>query len=460
MTEDLPQRSPLAQRLYQRSLESAGVINLRPSSIDRTQATIHRMVQRELLPSQIESHYQTAGVKSSLELPRRARVETLDRVAPSLETSLLSPLLQRSPASMSSDPIAPLPSWNTAPAATISLPSSTTLNTFRVSRKPTSASIAIPAINNSTTAQASTIATVPESTMDRVPHPDTLSQGHRAETSLVMTKPSMPNSLDPTPPTDPHPASDRLSPQIDAPSVHSGDRLAPAVSSLSSGGDASTNPLPLLARFPVTKSTSTSADLGKSLATGDIQRVLVASSGILPSPTVPMNITPNSQPLVIAKFPVTRRSSGEQPLLQTQRLTSVAAPAVMIPSVQQTTVMIQPLAQRQFESEGSSIVRRQNMAESLAQTPVTGIDRSRNVGAAKLPLPLHTQVPVETIVRQTAAMGASISVPTTAIPPPPPPAERATSEAEPDLKKLTDRVSSLLTRQLVIERERRGIERW
>ena len=447
MTKDLHQLSPLAQRLHRRSLESAGVVNLHPSSIDRTSATIHRMVQRELLPSQIESRYQTAGVTSSLELPGRSRVETLDRVSPSLETSLRSPMLQRSADQMFNDPVVQMPRWNTSPGATVSIPSA---NTFRVSRRPTSEAVAIPAINMSTTADATTTATVPESTTAqervRVQHPrGTLSPGNGSETALLMAKPSVPNSIDTTPPTDNTTSvSDRLSAQIDASSAPSGDQLSPSVSSLLSISiDTSNNPLPLLARFPRTESSTTSADLGKSVATGDIPRVRVESGGILTSPTVPMAIAVNSQPLVTAKFPVTPRSTDVNTMLQAKGLTSVET-SLLLPSVQQKTVMIQPLSQRQFESGSSSILRRQTVPES--------VDHSL--------LPLHTQIPINTIVRQTEPMGESISVPTAAMPPPPPPIDQSATGIEPNLKQITDRVSRLLTQQLVVERERRGIQKW
>lgn len=443
MTQDLHQRSPLAQRLQRRSLESAGVINLHPSSIELTNTTIHRMVQRELLPNQIESRYQTAGVTSSLELPGRSRVETLGRLSPNMETSRLSPMLQRSASSMSNDPT-PIPIWNTSEEATIPLPSP---NKFRVSRKPTSESIPIPAVNKSTTANATT-ATVTESTTDRervrVQHPrDTLLPANGSETSLLMAKPLMPNSIDPTLPIDTTPVSDRLFRQIDAPSALSGDRVSRSISSLPSVSDTSNNPLPLLARFPVAESSSTSAtDLGKSVATEDIPRVRVESGGVLTSPTMP--ISENSQPLIIAKFPVTPKSIGENNMLQAKELTSVKTSSLTLPALQQTTVMIQPLSQRQFESQPNSILRRQTVPES--------VDRS--------PLPLHTQIPVNTIVRQTEPQARSISVPTTATPPPPPPADKSAAGVEPNLNQITDRVSRLLTRQLTIERERRGIHTW
>jgi hypothetical protein len=442
MTQDLHQLSPLAQRLQRRSLASAGVINLHPSSIDRTSTTIHRMVQRELLPSQIESRYQTAGVTSPLELPGRSRVETLDRLSPSMETSLRSPILQRSTSSMSNDPIAPMPIWNTSPEATISLPSP---NNFRVSRKPTSDAAAIPAINKSTTVDP-IITTVTESTTTqervRVQHPrDTILPTSGLETALLMAKPSMPNSIDSTP------ISDRLSPQIDASSTLYSDRVTPSSSSQPSISiDTSNNQLPLLARFPVTESTSTSVtDLGTSLATGDIPRVRVESGGMFSSPTVPMTIAANAQPLVIP------RSIGENTMLRTKRLTSVKTSSATLPSVQQTTVMIQPLSQRQFESESNSIVRRQNVSES--------VDRSQSFTSSES-LPLYTQLPINTIARQTEPMGESISVPTAAMPPPPPPVDKSATGVEPNLKQITDRVSRLLTRQLVVERERRGIQKW
>lgn len=443
MTQDLPQPSPLAQRFHQRSLASAGVINLHPSSIDRTNTTIHRMVQRELLPSQIESRYQTAGVISSLELPGRSRVETLDRVTPRMDTFLPSPILQRSTAVMSGDP-APMPSWTSSPAATISPPFT---NTFRVSRKPTSAAVAIPSTNTPTTIDP-IITTATESITAqgrvRVQHPrDTLSQSNGSETSLLMAKQSVSNSIDPTAPTDTTSISDRLSPQLDAPSALSGYRVSASVSSLPSVSDTSNNPLPLLARFPVTESTATStADLGKSAATGDIPRVRVERGGVLTSPTIP--ISENSQPLIIAKFPVTPKSIGENTMLQAKELTSVKTSSVTLPVVPQTTVMIQPLSQRQFEPEPNSILRRQTVPES--------VDRS--------PLPLHTQIPVNTIVRQTEPLATSISVPTPATPPPPPPADKSAAGVEPNLNQITDRVSRLLTRQLTIERERRGIHSW
>jgi len=445
MTQDLPQLSPLAQRLQQRSLASAGVINLHSSSIDRTNTMIHRMVQRELLPSQIESRYQTAGVTSSLELPGRSRVETLDRVAPQMDTFLPSPILQRSTAKMSSDP-APMPSWNSSPAATIAIPSA---NTFRVSRKPTSAAVAISSISHPTTADP-IATTVTESTTAqervRVQHPRDTLQSNGSETSLLMAKLSISSPIDPTSPTERTPVSDRLSPQIDASSALSGDQVAPSVGSLPSILiDTSNNSLPLLARFPVPESTTTSvADRGKSVATGDIPRVRVESGGILTSPTVPMTISANSQPLVIAKLPVMPRSISENTMLQTKGLTSVETPSVMIPSVKQTTVMIQPLSQRQFESEPSSILRRQIVPAS--------VDRSQ--------LPLHTQIPINTIVRQTEPMGESISVPTAAMPPPPPPNDKSATGLEPNLKQITDRVSRVLTQQLIVERERRGIQKW
>jgi hypothetical protein len=453
MTQDLPQLSPLAQHLHQRSLTSAGVINLHPSSIDRTNTTIHRMVQRELLPSQIESRYQTAGVTSSLELPGRARVETLDRVAPQMDTFLPSPMLQRSTAPMSSDS-APMPSWNTSPAATISPPSA---NTFRVSRKPASAAVAIPSISHPTTADqiATTVAestTVQERVRVQHPH-DTLLQRNGSEESLLMAKPSSPNSIDPTSPTDPTPISDRLSPQLDASSALSGDRVSPSVSSLPSISiDTSNNSLPLLARFPVAESTTTSvADRAKSVETVDIPRVRVESGGILTSPTVPMTISVNSQPLVIAKLPVMPRSIDKNIMLQAKGLTSVETPSVMIPAMKQTTVMVQPLFQRQLESGTSSIVRRQFASES--------IDRSQSFTSAES-LPLHTQIPINTIARQTESMGTSISMPTAAMPPPPPPSDKSATGVEPNLKQITDRVSRLLTQQLVVERERRGIQQW
>lgn len=452
MTQDLPQLSPLAQRLQQQSLASVGVINLHPSSIDHTNTTIHRMVQRELLPSQIESRYQTAGVTSSLELPGRARVETLDRVSPRMDAFLPSPMLQRSTASMFSDP-ASMPSWNTS-AATISPPSA---NTFRVSRKSTSSAVAIPSISHPTTADP-IATTVTESTTAqervRVQHPrDTLLQSNESEGSLLMAKPSRPNLIDPTAPIDRTPVSDRLSPQIDTSSSLSGDRVAPSVSSLPSISiDTSNNPLPLLARFPVAESTTTSAaDLGQSVATVDIPRVRVESSGTLPSPTVPMTISANSQPLVVAKFPVMPRSIDKNIMLQAKGLTSVETPSVMIPAMKQTMVMIQPLSQRQFESGSSLIVRKQFASES--------IDRSPSVTSANS-LPLHTQIPINTIVRQTEPSGESISIPTAAMPPPPPPTDRSATGIEPNLNQITDRVSRLLTRQLVVERERRGIHKW
>jgi hypothetical protein len=447
MTQDLPQLSPLAQRLQQRSLASAGVINLHPSSIDRTNTTIHRMVKRELLLSQIESRYQTVGVISSLELPGRTRVETLDRVSPRMDTFLPSPILQRSTSSISNDP-APMPSWNSSPAATISPPAA---NTFRVSRKPTSAAVAIPSISSPITVDpiATTVTeSIPIQERVRVQHPrDTRSQSNGSETSLLMAKPSISSPIDSTSPTDTTPIRDRLSPQINASSALSSNRVSPSGSPLPSVSiDTSNNQLPLLARFPVAESTSTSVtDLGTSLATGDIPRIRVESGGMFSSPTVPRTIVANAQPLVIP------RSIGESTMLQTKGLTSVKTSSVTLPSVQQTTVMIQPLSQRQFESEPNSIVRRQTVSES--------VDRSQRFTSTES-LPLYTQIPINTIVRQTEPMGESISVPISAIPSPPPPADRSTTGVEPNLQQITDRVSRLLTRQLVVERERRGIQKW
>jgi hypothetical protein len=445
MTQDLPQLSPLAQRLQQRSLASAGVINLHPSSIDRTNTTIHRMVQRELLPHQIESRYQTAGVISSLELTGRSRVETLDRVAPQMDTFLPSSILQRSPNLISGD-IALTPNWNTSPVATISPPST---NTFRVSRKPTSEVVAIPVVNKAIDINAATTATVTESTTSqeqmRVQHSsNTLLQADGSATSLLMAKPSISSPINSTSPTNTTPISDQLSPQIGAPSILPSDQVSPSVSSLPmpSISDTTNSQLTLLARFPIAENASTSAaDLGKSGATSDTPIVRVESGGILPSPTEPMTIAANSQPLVIAKFPIAPRSIGEKNILQTKGLTYVQTPAAMPPSLPQTTVMIQPLSQKQFESAGSSVLRRQPASESPSRL-----------------LPLHTRIPINTIVRQTEPMGESISVPTDAMPPPP--VNKSPTGLEPDLKQITDRVSRLLTQQLIVERERRGIQKW
>jgi hypothetical protein len=464
MTQDLPQPSPLAQRLQQRSLTSPGVINLKQWSIDRTQATIQRMVQRELLPSQIESHYQTAGVTSPMELPGRVRVETLDRVSPALDITSPPPTLQRATSSMFSDPVSPLPSWNTSPEPTI-LPSSS--GTFRVSRKPTSDTIFTPA-NVSAIGASSTPASVPVETVTkstaaqervRVQHPrDTLLQGD-VNAQLLMAKPSIANSLDPISPTAITPmSSERIVRQHDFPESLSSNRgslpagtLLPRISIETVS---SNPPLPLVARsqsvgsaeFPATSEdtpTPMAADTGKSVGMVDTPRVRVEIAETLRSPTVPMPIAENSQPLIIARLPAEPQSSSEKPLLQAKTIASVETPSPDTVPLSETMVRVQPLVQNNVGAEVSSVMRRQSASESISRS-----------------LPLYTQVPVNTIVRQTETMGGSISVPISATPSPPPPAPKSATEAEPDLKQMTDRVSRLLTRQLIVERERRGMQRW
>lgn len=480
--------SGLAQKLQRRVVESAGVINVRQLPTEQTRATIHRMVEREHLPSQIESRYRTVGLVSPLELPGRSRVETLDQGTSALVTPTLPTTLQRAGLpTLDRAPMSPMPRWESAPSAAIAPPPT---QTFRVSRNLASDAISPPIPSpeigeSSPAAMPSNVAepafSNPESIgiAERVrvqrPSAATLMRREEAEMPLVMTEPrgqatterSTPGSIaSPAPTETASTASASLHRSPDSPEPSAQPSASPTRVVISQSVTSATSaPFPLvIARSPTAPSveeTAPTSEVKPSEGAAEMPRVQAKFGDRTRSPTDSTPSATHSQPLVIARF-TTSAAVPENARLQTKRSTMVDAgstetsPTVRIAppasenasptALPPTTVMIQPLAQSSESggNSGSSVLRRHPAPEPFARSP----------------LPLHTQIPLNTLVRQPESSGTVEAVPTPATPPPPPPAEKSATEPETDVKQIAEQVSRILMRQLTVERERRGMQRW
>lgn len=489
-----PQASWLAQKLQRRVGESAGVINVRQLPIEQTQATIHRMVERERLPSQIESRYQAVGVVTPIKMTGRSRVETLDQGTPALVTPTLPPTLQRaSLPTQERTPVIPMPHWEPPPPAPISSPPP---QTFRVSRKLTVDAIA-PPVSAQTIGESSSVAVSHRVTESVPPAPrlessavtervrvqrlnvETLRRREGSDASWVMAQPPAQAAIElstPSPIAAPIPTetvstpSESLQRQLAAPEqpTHAGEAAtsSPYVTVSPLLTAPSTAPLPLmiarsLVPTPVAETEPTSEGVAPRSTgeTANTPRIQATLGEMGRSAVGAISTTAMPQPLVIARLvnpasnPETARvqkkaitlgntaSAPSPPPLRVSPQSSERSSTLPLPS---TTVIIQPLTQSASESGVNSVLRRHPAPELIARSP----------------LPLHTQVPAGTISRQTEPTVVAEAVPTPATPSPPPPAEKAAPEPGPDVKQMAEQVSRILMRQLVVERERRGMQRW
>ncbi len=492
MTDDATQNSGnsqvswLAQKLQRRGVE-VGVINTRQLPTQQTYATIHRMVEREHLSSQIESRYRAVGVVSPLELPGRSRVETLDQAAPALVTPMRSPMLQR----------ADLPDLDRVPhrtSASMAMNAPPLTPTLRVSHKLASEAIVTPMISEESSAPSPVVVpgSVAESALPSIPEPTAvvgrvrvqrpssamlMRREEAATASLVMAEPheeatTERSRFNPIASPVPTETGSMISePHRPLNSPESAIELTPTAppSPPVTGSQGGTS-LPLvISRSPLSRSTEASESTPKGAesrsvdgaeGTPRVQAKLGDGARSRPEPVIPEMI---AQPLVIARF-ASPASTPETARLQVEESTVDTGSTITASTLQRssqsperplarnlttatlfptTTVMIQPLTQSSSEPRVTSGLRRHPTPEPLARSP----------------LPLHTQGSPNTIVRQPEASGTVESVPTPATLPPPPPAEKST-EPEADVKQIAEQVSRILMRQLTVERERRGMQRW
>jgi hypothetical protein len=459
------QPSWLAQKLQQRVVDPIGVINVQQWPIAKTHTTIHRMVEREHLPTQIESRYRTVGQISTLELPSRSRVE---RIEPTAFQYHAEPKLQRSGISTLDSPLAPpMAAEAVISAAASKVAVSVLPSSFRVSRKPSpnpivSANTELNHQNSntvhpdpqiSTASSPSTLSTPtasPELMRVQQAHKASLMRQPDAEPPVVMAKPLV--MTEPLVMAEPQvtaistPSPDSISlPQ--ATLQRHIDPLAPVspsapISPITIGGAA---PL-IIAR---SANGTSSANVQQSAQPIPPPSALDINNG-RPDPVPTFQNEVKSQNLVQLKADLVLHNSlpipagaTDIPRVQAKSEPISYPPPPLIPTMSTSRTIIQPLAQSLPDPGGNSILRRSPSLEP----------------STNLALPLLKQLPAQTIVRQVEPTAQPESLPSLAIPAPPPPAEK-TTETTADIKQIAEQVSRLLTQQLTIERERRGIQRW
>lgn len=473
--------SALAQRLYRRLAEPAGVIQTQQLPGRQTQAAAQSLIQRSQLPTQVQSRYGAVGIiQPNVEVPVRSRVESLGGSpfrSPELaqptrdigEVIGLPPLEPASPAAWPSSGDSSVGPSSLAPVLA-SAPSERSGGAFRVSRRV--ASELLPVAREATTATPlesaplSLAAPAAGMAMSSTVGPGTVGAIARSPDPDVPT-PASPAPPNLTPPDRPlpfrgrvqRPSEVRVMRQAESATVIPSLAAAPLPMSplpLAAPGLQRSPGLPPEAPDDAPSARSPALLTGEAAASAPVQwaggRALLPVRAELRSPTTAPVVTVQRQveaadsssvALPLAQSPTPVLSSG-----------AVATPQIMatMPSSNaggaQLTLARQPLP---------------GMGTAAAPAPVLPQGLGPKAAIAAVPLTLHTPAGGGVIAREPMdSLPTVAATPATPAPPPPAPPTGSTPETSPgpDIKQLAEQVSRILHRQLTVERERRGMSQW
>lgn len=517
------QSSELAQRLRRRLVESPGVINLRQLPTQHTQNTVSNIIQRSTLPDRVQSRYDSPGIfrpEGIAHLFQRSRIEGFSPLdAPLPSPTGASPLsggtIQRS-ARETGD-------WEFSPASSAP-PTSPALSsgTFRVSRQqspaigstgaldaiarypieasPVEAGSATPHTQGSgestplgevtgSTAMSDSIATPPPSSEPsvrvRVQHPS------RTNASIQRLSNPQSDRMDaPMTPSDiPKQSPSNL--PLQQVSLKSDRPMPPTANTASTEAAIQAgNPIPeatvtppvaIVHRQPespflmrVSRRLDLKASLDSPTKGALLPSIPPNPENVVPAqPVAPTPLTP--MPLVIARVPVAQ-DSAESPdtnptLEQPESSLPIRVPATLSPPL---LLQQQPQEGSMLNSGARAIATASGNSQPtvLARMPTSGtplpqpkmVWRKPTPELATPALPIRETSVNTTIARQVVsepspgveAMSATPAIATPAAPETTP----AGGTNNLDIQQLAQQVSRILTRQLTVERERRGIRTW
>lgn len=470
--------SALAQRLYRRLAEPAGVIQTQQLPGRQTQAAAQSLIQRSQLPTQVQSRYGAVGIiQPNLEVPVRSRVESLggrhfrspELAQPPRDIGEVIGLPTLEPASPDAWPSSGDSSVGPSSLAPVlaSAPSERSGGAFRVSRRV--ASELLPVAREATTAPPlesaplSLAAPAAGMAMSSTVGPGTVGAIARSP-DLDVPAPAPPHL---TPPDRPQPFRGR----VQRPSEVRVMRQAESATVIPSPAAAPLpmSPLPLAAPglqrspgLPPEAPDDAPSAMSPALLTGEAAASAPVqwAEGRTPLPVRAELRSPTTAPVVTVQRQVEAADSSSVALPLAQSPTpvlssgAVATPQIMatMPSSNaggaQLTLARQPLP---------------GMGTAAAPAPVLPQGLGPKAAIAAVPLTLHTPAGGGVIAREPMdSLPTVATTPATPAPPPPAPPTGSTSETSPgpDIKQLAEQVSRILHRQLTVERERRGISQW
>jgi hypothetical protein len=514
------QSSELAQRLRRRLVESPGVINLRQLPTQHTQNTVSNIIQRSTLPDRVQSRYGSPGIfqpEAIAHLFQRSRTEGFSPLdAPLPSATGTSPLsggtIQRATRETRG--------WEFSPASPA--PPALSSSTFRVSRQqssafgsagalgaiarypieasPVDAGEATPYTQGSAEGAPSGEVTGSTAMSDSITTPSPSSEPsvrvrvqHPSRTSASLQRLSNPQSdrIDaPMTPSDiPRQSPSNL--PLQQVSLKS-DRPMPPTANTASTEAASQagNPIPeatpatpvaIVHRQPESPSlmrVSRRLDLKASLDSPTKGALLpsvppnpenvVPAQSVAPTPLTPM-------PLVIARVPVAQESAESTDASPTVEQSQSSLP-IRVPATPSPPLLLQRQPQEgftlNFGARASATASDNSQPTVFATMPSSGtplpqpeiVWRKPAPELATPALPIRETSVSTMIARQVVsepspgveAMSATPAIATPAAPEITP----AGGTSNLDIQQLAQQVSRILTRQLTVERERRGIRTW
>lgn len=484
------QSSALAQRLNRRLITSPGVINVYQLPTQPIQRAANQLIQRSHLPDQIQARYnhvdgiQTATIYHLFQRSRVERSGDLDTPLHSSPVTMVpaGDVIQRSVEEGQSSASTPF----SVPQFT---PTEALTGTFRVRRRAEATSTSPDSSVSSQPMQVSqpsspaTDGSTVHGEADSGADSGSMGSGERVRIQRYSPGNSVLRQIDPEGdrPSESQPS---LGLPLHSPTPAANSESHPAHSPPSNPG------LPTTVTPQVTPSEAISV-IHRQSSSESIRRVvgqLESKPGLESRPlhstlnqAIPISegttaSTPaHSMPLIVA-----RKENTQEPVSQAE-ITSALVPTTKTVIVR-TSPLPQPLLiQRQLQAatiarspdpETSQSYPLQPQKENLTNSAFTQpMVLQRRVLPDTLPfqqafsqlgLPLSVLPRSPQIARQTDTPDVSptMTSPAIAVPPPPPSSETGSSSAAPNVKQVADQVSRLIRRQLVIERERRGIGRW
>lgn len=515
------QSSELTQRLRRRLVESPGVINLRQLPTQHTQNTVSNIIQRSTLPDRVQSRYDSPGIfrpEGIAHLFQRSRIEGFSPLdAPLSSPTGTSPLsggtIQRSTRGTGD--------WEFSSASSTP-PTSPALSsgTFRVSRQqspaigsvgalgaiarypiqasPVEAGSATPHTQGSaestpsgevtgSTAMSDSIATPPPSSelsvRVRVQHP--------SRTNASIQRLSNPQSDRMDAPMTPSDIPKQSPPNLPLQQISlKSDRLMPPTANTASTEPASQagNPIPeatpatpiaIVHRQPESPSlmrVSRRLDLKASLdyptkgvslpSVPPNPENIVPAQSVAPTPLTPM-------PLVIARVPVVQDSAESPDTSPTLEHPQSSLP-IRVPATPSSPLLLQRQPQESFTPRGRAIATESGNAQPtvLATIPTSETPRPQpemvwrksTAESAAPALPVRETSANTMIARQTVSEpslgGEAMSATPVIATPVAPETTPAGGTSNLDIQQIAQQVSRILTRELTVERERRGIRTW